>query len=520
MSMKRFLVVGLALVMLLMSLAGCGGGDKSQQSTTPEQKQEEKKEADSDTAKKAELATLKAMLPGDRPTNMEEVIAEAEKRMADSVNVKLDVVFVSWADLSQKTQITLSSGENIDLIFDAPWLHMGQMISNNFYEPLESLLEKNGPNIIKTRPQEMWDANKFEGKIYGIPLGAFHYQGRGYILRKDIREKLGIPEIKTYEDLKTFMYAVKDKEKSMAALAGRVDSMGGVSPVFQRIQFDDETFMRTARIGGDNLTFYYENNDGKIYNLIDKMQPKFWESVQENRKLYLDGVMHQDALSVKSEVDLFVNGKLACMTANDFGVPKQVGDDLKKNIAGAEAEYVTFFNPSVKKISNFLQYNFICVAAVSKNKERAIQFLDWANEKDNYDLLAYGIKGKNWEPVGDDLYKPLENAYRWYPYAWIWSPTLERLDATQPEFVNKWNRWSQDSNNFEKDALTGFMFDPAPVADEVSKHNTLYEEYVKPLLYGVADPDSTWAKYKEKAAPYVKKIHEEADKQAAEFLKK
>ena len=55
--------------------------------------------------------TLKIVLPGDRPADMDKVIQEAEKRMADTINVKLDIGIVPFSDLAQKTQVMLASGE-------------------------------------------------------------------------------------------------------------------------------------------------------------------------------------------------------------------------------------------------------------------------------------------------------------------------------------------------------------------------------------------------------------------------
>jgi putative aldouronate transport system substrate-binding protein len=502
MSSKK-LVKGMLAFCLAMTLVLLAAACSSQQ---------EAEKQDAGKAFKSEPVTLKIMVPGDRPADLDEVLQEAEKRMADTINVKLDLVFVPWSDLGQKTQVTLSSGEDIDLIFDAPWLHMNQMIAGGYYEPLDNLLKEYGSTIMDTRPEAMWEANKFEGKVYGIPLGAYQLQGKGYLVRKDLREKAGLPPIKTYEDLVNYMYKVKESENGIIPFTPQ-----WLNPVFHKLKFDYETQIKDTELftGIPYFTLYFQNNDGKVHNMFEEKSEVYWNAVKEARKLYEDGIIHPDIMAVKSDKDLFKGGKTAVIPINDFGVPTDIDTALKQNIPGAEAEFVTFFDDSKKMISNFKQYNFISLSVNSKNKEKAIQFLDWANKKENYDLLAYGIEGKHWEAVGENMYKSLNTNYTWFPYVWIWNPVNDRLDATQPEEINKWNQWAKEADNFEKDVLTGFNFNSEPVANEIAQLNAGQNL----IEFGAVEPEKAWEDYKAKSEPLIKKIQEEMQKQIDEFLK-
>ncbi|MGO4372551.1 hypothetical protein AB4Z21_17675 [Paenibacillus sp. MCAF20] len=62
--------------------------------------------------------TLKIMFPGDPPADWDEVKAEMENRLAGTLNVKLNVVYIPWTDVLQKRQVALSSAEDYDLIWD------------------------------------------------------------------------------------------------------------------------------------------------------------------------------------------------------------------------------------------------------------------------------------------------------------------------------------------------------------------------------------------------------------------
>lgn len=507
--------LGAALSMLLLSgtLMACSdrGGDASGAAS------------ERGASANASPVTLKIMVPGDRPKDFDAVIQEAEKRMADSINVKLDVVFVPWADLAQKTQVTLSSGEEIDLIFDAPWLHLTQQIAAGSYAPLDDLLKQYGPNIIKNRPQQMWEANKFDGKIMAIPNGNSFLQGRVYYVRKDLREQLGMAPIQTYDDLIKFAYAVKEKMPNITPLlpAGQDVKQGLSEGAFRHYGSDNKENIAPSPALPESLILYTKNNDGKIYNLFDQMEPMVWSWIRNARKLYQDKIISPDVLAIKDETEPAKQGKAAVIVHNDFGVSNDIQQALKKVNPNAEFEAVTFMNREKGALlTNSLQYNFIAVPVVSKHKELAIQFLDWANRKENYDLLAYGIKGKNWEPVGDDEYKFIDDGYKWFPYVWVWNPATDRQDASQDEVTKRLNKWAADAGNFTVDKLSGFTFNTAAVSNELSQYISIEAKYYAALFNGVVDPDAYWAKFKAEAAPLAKKIQAEEQKQIDAFLAK
>ena len=522
MSKRKVTAAGLVIVMALSFFAGCGAqkenGNTNGTSTTVSADT-----AQTGTESKLEQVELKIMIPGDRPANMEAVQAEAEKRMADTINVKLNIVFIPWADLPDKTQVTLSSGGDIDLLFDAPWLHITQMIFSGYYQQLDELLKQYGQNLLKNRPQQMWDANKFDGKIMGMPLGNSAKGGIQYYIRKDIREKLGIAPIKTYEDLIDFAYAVKDKLKGVSPLLAAGDASGkDLSWAVFRKFFDYDTHIDKTHALGLSLMLYYKNNDGEVYNMLETNEPTMLNWFKEARKLYLDKVIDQDVLSYKNVYDPVVAGKVAAVAESDFGVPTSTQEQIAKTIPGAEFEAVSFYDPTPgKNISDFKQWNFICLAAVSKNKERAIQFLDWTNaNQDNYDLLAYGIKGVDWEPVGDDQYKSLGDKYLWFPYAWIWNPVMDRINAGFDENSIKLIKFNKEADNFTKDILTGFDFNPKPVTNEIAQYQAIEDKYYTALSDGVIDPEQTLVKLKTEGGEYLKKIQVELQKQIDAFLAK
>ncbi|MCL6457403.1 MAG: ABC transporter substrate-binding protein, partial [Gorillibacterium sp.] len=284
--------------------------------------------------------------------------------------------------------------------------------------------------------------------------------------------------------------------------------------------FDPE-ILRTDALG-QSIVLHYKNNDGKVYNLFDEMDPVVWSWIEDARKLYTDGLMHPDVLAIKDSMTIFESGNVAIYATNEFGVPSNLTTSIPKNVPGAEVEAVTFIPLEKGKVTtNFKQANFQAIPKVSKKKERAMMFLNWTAQKENYDLLAYGIEGRNYEAIGDDQYKSLpDSKYSFFPYAWIWNPTDDRLNAGFDPVSIEHFKFNANADNLITSVLTGFSFNPEPVANEVSLYNAIEDKYYTALFNGVMDPTETWNKLKSEGGDYLKKIQIELQKQIDEFLKK
>jgi putative aldouronate transport system substrate-binding protein len=463
-------------------------------------------------------ATLKIMLPSSRPAGMDQVLAEAEKRMAaEGTDVKLEVTFIPWSDLNQKTQIVLASGENIDLIFDAPWLHLPQMVAKGYYEDLGPLLAKNGRHVLKAIPQALLDANEYDGKLVALPLTNAYLSGRQYYVRQDIREKLGVAPIKTWDELVKFAYLVKQKMPSVMPFES-IGGGGGFNWGITYLSLDAKSKILGIQ-GSNNYTLYLKNNDGKIYDIFETKEPAIYDLFKQARKFYKDGIFDPDVLSITNGTAAIESGKYAIVSTTDFGVSEQSQANMAKNVPGAKYEMVTFWSAKPGDyVSDFKAWNFIAVPKVSKNKDLAIKFLDWVmSSQDNYDLLAYGIKGKHWEPVGNDAYRAVGTDYSYFPFAWIWNTTYDRLNAATPKEMEL-NKYLRVASNFTQSKLLGFTWDPSPVSNEVSRLAALESKYWPLLIQGVADTDQTFASYKKEAGEVAKKIQVEYQKQVDAFL--
>ena len=516
--MRRWSFMAAAVAVTVSVIAGCADKGGNTEHSIDSAKGAETSEAAGDGSDVTALkpVTLKIVLPGDRPADMDMVIAEAEKRMEGTLNVKLNVVFYPFSDMKQKMETSLAAGEEIDLIWDNLARGMQSHISNGYYAPLDELLEQYGPSVYNMRGQEMFDANQYGGKYYCIPLSSQFKQGAHYEIRKDIREALEVPPITTKTELIDFARKVKDAYPEMVPIMSGNSAPTAWASLLMKTSGRPDYYKVSDAF--DSPVLYYKNDDGNVYSLFDiEKEDALWKEILEARALYQEGLINPDILSTQG--DLISQGKAAVFSTMDLTVEqsKQIAIQSVRPEAGLESVILYDLEPG-SLLTDYKAWNFLCMPESGKNKERAMMFLEWASEKENYDLLAYGIEGVHWNPVGDDQYEVISDNYRWYPYAWIWNPELDRIPSYVTEQEYKAEKFFRNAENFKTSRLTGFVFDPSGVQNQIAQHSTIEGKYAAALLNGVVDPEECLEKWKSEDYGNVKAVQEELQKQIDAFL--
>jgi putative aldouronate transport system substrate-binding protein len=362
----------------------------------------------------------------------------------------------------------------------------------------------------------MIEANKINGKTYGVPFDSGWYKTFTFLIRKDIREKHGFPEIKSYEDLEKFMYLVKEKEPDLVPYIPHGREFIGLE--IPMVLNPEKKMVKSTVAPG---IIYFKGNDGKVYNMFDEPEPILWDSWLYARKLYLDGILSKDTMQLF--VQDFVKGKGAVSVA--YGDAVKISDQtaIAKAVPGAEIESWSPFgaDPDLKLVSNFKSGNFMAIPVTSRNKERAMMFLDWmVSSQENYDLFAYGIEGRDYEIVDGDCFRwKLDTQWYYFAWAWVQNPTQDRMQAGLPENAKAALAFRANADNFEPDIALGWEFDRSPVKNEIAQYNAAAKEMLNPIMQGVVDPAVEFPKFKEKVYPIVKKIQEEMQRSLDEYLK-
>lgn len=135
---------------------------------------------------------------------------EFAEKMAADLGLKVEVVFVPWAQYWEQKDIMLAANEPVDLYWDG-LPDLSTIVNKRQAMALDALIEEHGQDMLNVLPMEQLQGATIDGKIYGIP-SAYAPSSAMYQLvavRQDILEAVGMTDVKTPEDLKEFAARAK-----------------------------------------------------------------------------------------------------------------------------------------------------------------------------------------------------------------------------------------------------------------------------------------------------------------------
>ena len=460
---------------------------------------------------KAAPVELTVYLPGDPPAKPDAVWDLINKELEREIGVsKVNFNFVPWSDLKAKLSVKLIAGEG-DIFFDAPWNNLNQMIAKGAYAPLDALLQKYGGSVLKGMPQPYWDNNaaKLDGVTYGIPINIniANYSVWGY--RLDLAKKYG---------MKTPLKSLADLEQYLTLLAKNNPEMVPFT-CNNNTSIWHNYFRRQVAYGemGPNAAMGYVLDQKTCKVLPFWEYPNFYKDLATIRRWYKAGLIEQDILSQKDDKALWAAGYLGILI-NDPGYSQTI------HLPGVEIGGLKILTPPQKGFVDYAAWNFACIRKDSKNKVQAMKFLNWIHRSQaNYDLLHYGISGKDWIPVGAHTFRYPEGYDPAINYQFPWyvlggDVIHHRLSADLSKEDLALTLECMDAKNFIPNRLAGFVFDAEPSKTEIAMCQVL-EPKVQPYFDGVVDQSDGLAgviqQYKD--AGYLK-IIAEMQKQADAFL--
>jgi putative aldouronate transport system substrate-binding protein len=463
----------------------------------------------------AGTTTLTFLAPGSPPTEWSKVLTAVNKKLqTDNTGLALNIEWISWANYVNTILLKMTANDKFDALLTAVWAHRDQFISDQTIMPLDKYLGQ-APNLRATIPDLMWNANKVNGQTYVIPM-TFSLDSSlyGFVLRKDLRVKYGLPPLKTMDDLEKFLYKVKANEPNMVPYG------------FHK----DDTAKTFSTYDWENAPGIYHSVDAATsYITIDRQNPKvvpYWErqgyqdALKRTRRYVQDGIISQNSLNLSDSdmLGLFSQGKFAVAPSPTDGT---VTPPTPVQAPGAELEVLfPYTQPHPKPLNTFIAANLIAIHSTSPHPDKVVALMDWLSIKENHDLLEYGVPNTDWKAIGNTSYRSTSqyNFAANSGYVISWRPTLERVSNSMLPDAKTWFEFASDANNFTADPYGPFVFDTTSVNTQISQLNAIVTQYQIPLEHGIVDPDQGLTQMKQafKQAGY-DQILAEVQKQVTAF---
>lgn len=513
MKKNKILALTLACGMMLSSLAGCGS---STSAPAAESTQSADASAGSETSAPAASSvsldelpaavgegeivaspdfypstdlsseyTVNMYLIGDTPNDWDKVLGLVNDYLAP-FNTKLAVTFMSWSDYQTMYSLVLAGGEQVDMIFTAPWCYMyNEAAKGSFYELTDDFIATYMPLTSKYQAPESWDETTIAGKTIAVPSNQASPMGKMVAIRQDLADKYGISELTNWDDYKEFMLTIAEKEtpeSGIYALAAAGDN-NEVWDVYRQ-QFDtflalDSSYMDFMyEYDGDlptaeeiKLAYEFDSFREYCYDMKEMADAGCWSrSALTNTVTDDDAFGNLQGASIAWNTSVFTYCEQAEKTEGVYCM----GYDLTKDhFVGAEA------------YSN----NDMAITAGSKNPERAAMVLDLI-KFDTYlnRLLILGIEDEHYSINDQGEYTELEKAADFAAFAISASWAIKNGDLSEAGVPEReqaiTDAWEE---RVEMNPTITFVFDDTNIKSYANAVTTVLTDYVPMLELGLVD---------------------------------
>lgn len=501
---------------MMVSLGACGssgGGVKDSN--------EGKKTAKSESDSELEPVTLRIYFCGDEKADAQKVWDAISEKYKDQLNCTFDVNWIGMGDYRDKLISMASSGDDWDLNYDGLWQAYAQMVAKDAYLDVSEMLPEYAPDLYKNyQDKGLIDAVKVKDQVFAIPWSQTSNFRPWVMWRADAAEKAGIDvengSIQTMEQLDDLLHKFKEAYPDNTILAL------GTAEINQAMR---AVVLRDGLMWADFHTMYYDINDPEQKLIPMEQTDTFRDVCKMVRGWVEDGIVSEDDMVDKTtDSARFGNGQALVRIRNheeSFGATNFADPTWTK---GYSEMY-----PENKFYNRIPLGNAMCVNKNAKNPERALMFLNLLQtDRELYDMVMYGIEGETYNLNGDMVEYPEgmdgsnSNYLDWGGQWALYNPDYIRpTELNGPGFWQEEAAYAAEEKNIDN-PVAALTITIDEIKNEIARRDQLYEEYGKPLIFGLVPMDEI----DEKVDEYIQlqkdagldKILEVSQGQVDEFL--
>lgn len=422
------------------------------------------------------------------------------------VNVKIEV---PSGDANEQLTLMMTSGQLPDLISMGSWeTSVKKLWEGDHVYALNELADKYDPYFYKVAGDGTLKWYKQEnGNTYGIPNDSYspnlmHETGmtaanQTFLVRKDLYEEMGSPDLSTPEGFLSALQLLKDKYSEYKGQK--------MSPFFAQgnVAYGMSEYLQNL------LAIPYEK-DGKVYDRIT--DPDYIAWLKTFRTAYERKLINADFLvDSDTQVEEKTNNARYFMMVREWNGMAGVNPILAAS-ANPDSYYIAVDGPQNSKgdtaklfPGNMDGWMVTMISKSTKNPERAIRFLTYLASEEGQKDLFLGKEGETWDLVnGNPQLKPelvdmaatdiekLEKEYGVLDTYWM---------MRNPVIVNQWRpekaaviKQMEDFANAQADIDSGIYKGLDPLGDSEaavswSRISQNWQEVVPELIMSKSEAD-------------------------------
>ena len=494
MKIKKLLALVLAGAMTATLLVGCGGKTETAEpaaETATETKAEEpaaETKAEEPAAEASgDVVTINVQrntfnLATPDSAQVQKVQDAINEYIKDKINVQIVLTDIGSGEYIDKANLALANNE-INLLWTASWestIGTNDLVPNNAVYDITDLLP--GTPLYESMDAGQWEATKYNGKNYFIPVYKDNVEGYDVMFRQDLVDKYGwdISSVKTLADIEPMLADAKAEGLKYPYLTQK-------TAMFYRYYIDSFDFF-TADVTANWVAVDRETNAvvdtiltdeyKEFCTLMSKWAEAGYISEDDVTKTTTDTTTQTQDWGISWWTDIPVNAE-----ANN-----RYGQDV------AMAPVTSRWAHSTSALGSCYA---ITANSTPEQAQACIDFMGLLyTDSKLADLYTFGIEGEDFTYDENGQVKKSDNGK--YNHS-MWesaSATIVTPEAGEPE--NKADLYKDFNGGANTSCAAGFRFNKEPVAAQFSACQNVFEEYGFPLENGgipVSEIDATIEAY-------------------------
>lgn len=413
--------------------------------------------------------TLTWWMVGPAPKDINKVLAKLNPILEKDINVKLDMKFADYSNYNQKMNVVISSGTPFDIAFTCAWANnFTQQANKGAFLELNDLLDKDGKDLKKLIPNDVWAPATVKGKIYGVPTYKDSGNGVFYVFAKQSVDaaKFDYKSATTLESLKPYLDYVKKNESTNVPMPLTNSGFAG-------LQLSNDYVL------GISLPVAVKIDDasGKVINPF--ADPAMMSMLKTLHSYYQAGYINKDAATATT-----MPKYMPLSMAGGWPDAAQIWSASNGYQVVVKSAYPLYMTTSS------IQGSMNAISANSKNGAEAMKLLNLVNSNAEVrNMIGYGIEGVNYQKTGDSSIKQLNTDYA--PANFAIGTFFNGLYSVDPAPKTEWSNLKQFESTAKSSPVLGFQFDSSntKVATQIALIQNVYNKYAAQITTGSVDPD-------------------------------
>ena len=467
---KKLLSTLLVTAMAAGMLTGCGN---TASSSTP-------KTDDGKVVINVTRATFNLATPDSNQVKKVEDAINAY--IADKINVKINLTDIGSGEYTDKANTSLANKE-INLLWTASWestIGTNDLVPQNAVYDITDLLK--GTTLYNSMDAGQWEATKYNGKNYFIPVYKDNVEGYDLMFRQELVDKYGwdLSSVKKLADIEPMLADAKSEGLKYPFLTQK-------TAMFYRYYINSFDFF-TADATSNWVAVDRDTNE-----VVDVIQtPEYKEFCDLMAKWAEAGYISEDDVTKTTTDTTTQTQDWAISWWTDIPVNAEANSRYNQEVA--MVPITDRWAHSTSALGSCY-----CVTANS-TEEQAKACIDFMGllytDSKLADLYTFGIEGEDFNYDENGQVVQTDNGK--YNHSMWESASATIVTPLSNEPADKASLYKDFNGGANTSCAAGFRFDKTPVADKYAACQTVFEQYGFALENGgvaSADVDSTIAAY-------------------------